>query len=246
MSLAYSCHNPLRFPVMPFLFPAAARLTSWHGKPPHNTSTGGKSAPRSSRISSYMGMPGQCRRSTERQKGSTSQKKACPIPAHSKPRSHNPTPEKRLPTCKRLLRMAVSRLGAGARGPHVIDCPASGAFDAQIKGRPFGQHLVAVSAPDFVVVCSLHFLIVLPLRPRIRPDMRLRARHEHNRRRILRMICPYHVGPWFGGKTPSRWGSLRLPRHCLKSVFFCPSSELEKSPGAAFTARRRWSNRVCW
>lgn len=76
--------------------------------------------------------------------------------------------------------MAVSRLGAGARGPHVIDGPASWAFDAQIKGRPFGQHLVAVSASDLVVlVCSRHFLMVLGLRPRIRPDMRLRARHEH-------------------------------------------------------------------
>ena len=45
----------------------------------------------------------------------------------------------------------------GARGPHVVDCPASWAFDAQIKGRPLGKHLVAVSASDFVVVCSLHF-----------------------------------------------------------------------------------------
>ena len=95
--------------------------------------------------------------------------------------------------------MAVSRLGAGAHGPHGVDGPASGAFDAQIKGRPFGQHLVAVSASDFFVMCSRHFLIVLPLRPRIRPDMRLRARGltvSHKRRRILRMICPYHVGPW--------------------------------------------------
>ena len=95
--------------------------------------------------------------------------------------------------------MAVSRLGAGAHGPHGVDGPASGAFDAQIKGRPFGQHLVAVSASDFFVMCSRHFLMVLGLRPGIRPDMRLRARGltvSHKRRRILRMICPYHVGPW--------------------------------------------------
>lgn len=75
--------------------------------------------------------------------------------------------------------MAVSRLGAGARGPHVIDSPASWAFDAKIKGRSSCQHFVTVSASDFVVVCSLHFLMILGLRPRIRPDMRLRARHEH-------------------------------------------------------------------
>ena len=82
--------------------------------------------------------------------------------------------------------MAVVRLGAGAHGPHDVDGPASGAFDAQIKGRPSSKHLVAMPAPDLVVVCSLHFLIVLPLRPRIRPDMRLRARGltvSHKRRR---------------------------------------------------------------
>ena len=91
------------------------------------------------------------------------------------------------------------RLGAGARGPHMIDGPASGTFDAQIKGRALGKHLVAVSASDFFVMCSRHFLMVLGLRPGIRPDMRLRARGltvSHKRRRILRMICPYHVGPW--------------------------------------------------
>ena len=119
--------------------------------------------------------------------------------------------------------MAVSRLGAGARGPHVVDCPTAGALDAQIKGRPFGQHFVAVSASDFVVVCSRHFLIVLGLRPRIRPDMRLRARHEHKRKRTLRTMPFRRVGPWSGVSSPGRWGSLHLPRLCLKFVFFCPS-----------------------
>ena len=93
----------------------------------------------------------------------------------------------------------------------MIDGPASGAFDAQIKGRPFGKHLVAVSAPDFVVVCSLHFLIVLPLRPRIRPDMRLRARGltvSHKRRRKPSHDDVQHrVGPWSGVSPPGRWGS---------------------------------------
>lgn len=42
------------------------------------------------------------------------------------------------------------------------------------------------------------------------------------------MICPYHAGPWFGGVTPSRWGSLRLPRHCHILFNF--------RPGAALTA----------
>lgn len=116
-------------------------------------------------------------------------KKACRIPAHERPRSQSPTPENRLPTVNFFIvqaPVAVVRLGAGAHGPHGVDGSASGAFDAQIKGRPSSKHLVAMPAPDLVVVCSLHFLIVLPLRPRIRPDMRLRARGltvSHKRRR---------------------------------------------------------------
>lgn len=67
--------------------------------------------------------------------------------------------------------MAALRLGAGARGPHMVDCSAPGAFDAQIKDRPLGQHFVAMSAPDLVVLMySRHFLVVLPLRPRASPD----------------------------------------------------------------------------
>lgn len=140
MSLAYSCHNPLRFPVMPFLFPAAARLTSWHGKPPHNTSTGGKFAPRSSRTSSYMGIPGQCRRNIERQKGFTSQKKRCFIPAHSSPRSHSPAPEKRLPTVTSRKRAPVSGTpGAHGRGSRPSrGCPPRNGgigFQGQRRGR---------------------------------------------------------------------------------------------------------------
>ena len=117
--------------------------------------------------------------------------------------------------------MAVSRLGAGARGPHVIDGPASWAFDAQLKGRPFGQHLVAVSAPDLVVVCSLHFLIVLPLRPRIRPDMRLRARGltvSRKRRRTLPTMPFHRVGPWSGVSPPGRWGRVQSPPPLPKTL----------------------------
>ena len=132
--------------------------------------------------------------------------------------------------------MAVSRLGAGAHGPHGVDGPASGAFDAQIKGRPFGQHLVAVSTPDLVVLmCSRHFLMVLGLRPGIRPDMRLRARGltvSHKRRRILRTVPLRRVGPWSGASSPGRWGSSQLPHLCLKFVFSCPFSRrsLKKAP----------------
>ena len=191
-----------------------------------------------------MGILGQCLARTDRQNGSTSQKKECCIPAHDKPRSQSPTPENKLPTCKRLLRMAVPQLGAGARGPHVIDGPASRTFDAQVKSCPLGKHLVAVSTPNFVVF--LHFLSAPCLRPHIRPDMRLRARHEHKHRRILCMICPYHVGPWSGIYLPGRWGSSQLPRLCLKFVFFLLfSPDLGKSPGAAFTAARRCSKSVC-
>ena len=177
----------------------------------------GRSAPLSDLTSLYMGTSGQCFAKTERQNGSTSQKKACRIPAHEKPRSQSPTPENRLPTVNFFIvqaPVAVVRLGAGAHGPHGVDGPASGAFDAQIEGRPFGQHLVAVSAPDLVVVCSLHLLIVLPLHPRIRPDMCLRARGltvSHKRRRTLRMICTYHVGPWSGVSPPGRWGRVQSP-----------------------------------
>ena len=177
----------------------------------------GASEPLSVVTSLCMGTPGQCFAKTERQNESASQKKACRIPAHERPRSQSPTPENRLPTVNFFIvqaPVAVVRLGAGAHGPHGVDGSASGAFDAQIKGRPFGKHLVAVSAPDLVVVCSLHFLIVLPLRPRIRPDMRLRARGltvSHKRRRTLRMICPYHVGPWSGVSPPGRWGRLQSP-----------------------------------
>lgn len=64
---------------------------------------------------------------------------------------------------------------------------------------------------------SRHFLIVLPLRPRIRPDMRLRARGltvSHKRRRILRTVPLRRVGPWSGALPPGRWGSSQLPRLC--------------------------------
>ena len=116
--------------------------------------------------------------------------------------------------------MAVSRLGAGARGPHVIDGPASWAFDAQIKGRPFGQHLVAVSASDLVVlVCSRHFLMVLGLRPRIRPDMRLRARHEH-KQQAETLHDDYSI-VWGRGPVVvhrAGGGGSNLPRLCLKRL----------------------------
>ena len=133
----------------------------------------GRSAPLSDLTSLYMGTSDQCFAKTERQNGSTSQKKACRIPAHERPRSQSPTPENRLPTVNFFIvqaPVAVVRLGAGAHGPHGVDGSASGAFDAQIKGRPSSKHLVAMSAPDLVVVCSLHFLIVLPSRPRASPD----------------------------------------------------------------------------
>ena len=120
----------------------------------------------------------------------------------------------------------------GARGAQYSICPATWAFQFKIESLALGEQAVTVSASDFFVMCSRHFLMVLGLRPDIRPDMRLRARHEHNRRRILRMICPYHVGPWSGVSSPGRWGSSHLPRLCLKFVFSCPSSRrnLRKAP----------------
>lgn len=185
----------------------------------------GASEPLSVVTSLCMGTPGQCFAKTERQNESASQKKACRIPAHERPRSQSPTPENRLPTVNFFIvqaPVAVVRLGAGAHGPHGVDGSASGAFDAQIKGRPSSKHLVAMSAPDLVVVCSLHFLIVLPLRPRIHPDMRLRARGltvSHKRRRILRTMPFRRVGPWSGVLSPGRWGRGQspppLPEHTL-------------------------------
>ena len=68
----------------------------------------------------------------------------------------------------------------------VLMVPHRGHLMLRSRAVPSSKHLVAMSAPDLVVVCSLHFLIVLPLRPRIRPDMRLRARGltvSHKRRR---------------------------------------------------------------
>ena len=43
-------------------------------------------------------------------------------------------------------------------------------------------------------------------------------------------------------------GEFAAPPPLPEIRFFLSSftPELEKSPGAAFTARRRWSNRVCW
>ena len=185
----------------------------------------GRSAPLSDLTSLYMGTSDQCFAKTERQNGSTSQKKACRIPAHERPRSQSPTPENRLPTVNFFIvqaPVAVVRLGAGAHGPHDVDGPASGAFDAQIKGRPFGKHLVAVSAPDLVVVCSLHFLIVLPLRPRIRPDMRLRARGltvSHKRRRkpctMLQSSCGAVVRWSYTGPVGELVTPPPLPEHTL-------------------------------
>ena len=116
--------------------------------------------------------------------------------------------------------MAVWRLGAGAHDPHVIDGPTPRTFDAQVKGRPLGEHFVAVSTPNFVAF--LHLLSVPCLRPCIRPDRCLRARGltvSHKQADTLRTGPVPFVGPWFGGMTPSRWGSSYLPRLCLKFVF---------------------------
>lgn len=116
--------------------------------------------------------------------------------------------------------MAVSRLGAGARGPHVIDGPASWAFDAQLKGRPFGQHLVAVSAPDLVVVCSLHFLIVLPLRPRASPDSLCAPLAMGTQPQAETLHDDYSI-VWGRGPVVvhrAGGGGSNLPRLCLKRL----------------------------
>lgn len=38
----------------------------------------------------------------------------------------------------------------GARGPHVVDCPAAGAFDGEEKRLPSGQQTITVSASDIL------------------------------------------------------------------------------------------------
>lgn len=120
----------------------------------------------------------------------------------------------------RLSFAAVLRLWFGARGPHVINGPASRTFDAQVKGRPLGEHFVAVSTPNFVAF--LHLLSVPCLRPCIRPDRCLRARGltvSHKQADTLRTGPVPFVGPWSGILLPGRWGSSYLPRLCLKFIF---------------------------
>ena len=122
----------------PFPFPRQAHVLAREA--PAQYINRGQIRPRSSRTSSYMGMPGQCRRSTERQKGSTSQKKRCFIPAHSSPRSHSPAPEKRLPTVTSRKRAPVSGTpGAHGRGSRPSrGCPPRNGgigFQGQRRGR---------------------------------------------------------------------------------------------------------------
>ena len=171
----------------------------------------GRSAPLSDLTSLYIGTPGQCLVRIERQYGSTSQKKACSNPAHERPRSHMPTPENRLPTRKKIAPVAILRLGAGARGPHMVDTSTTRAFDAQIKSCTFCKHLVAMSASDFVVLMySRHFNCPFTCTPESILICVARS-SEHNRRRKLCTMASHRVGPWFGALTPSRWGRLLSP-----------------------------------
>lgn len=127
----------------------------------------GRSAPLSDLTSLYMGTSDQCFAKTERQNGSTSQKKACRIPAHERPRSQSPTPENRLPTVNFFIvqaPVAVVRLGAGDHVPHVFDLPTAGAFDFKGDCRSFRQQPPAVAAPNLFFNPS-HSLKVLSCAP---------------------------------------------------------------------------------
>lgn len=59
---------------------------------------GRRSEPFKAVTSSYMGMPGQCLASTDRQNGSTSQNHRCSKPTQLRQRSHRSAPLNRLPT----------------------------------------------------------------------------------------------------------------------------------------------------
>lgn len=126
----------------------------------------------------------------------------------------------------------------------MIICAAP-AFDGHAKGGAYGEKTSAFSASDFFLH-TLHLLIVLPLRPRIRPDMRLRARGltvSRKRRRILRTVPFHRVGPWSGGRTPGRWGRLQSPPPlpCIFSHLLFPSSAFllrQPEPGACLVGPR--------
>ena len=95
----------------------------------------------------------------------------------------------------------------------VIDGPASWAFDAQLKGRPLAS--ILLQCPHLISLsCAPSFLIVLPLRPGIHPDMRLRSRSDCEAINAggYSARCPFRrVGPWSGVLSPGRWGGANLP-----------------------------------
>lgn len=102
----YSHQRPERAPSRPAPLPAL--LTSWQGKPPARTSTGGRTRGVTARTSAMLlSTWGQCFASTARQKAFCSTCQIVrPRPDRSSPSSRPPMPEKRDPiftlrTCAR-------------------------------------------------------------------------------------------------------------------------------------------------
>ena len=54
-----------------------------------------------------------------------------------------------------LLHVAVVRFGAGARGPQIVERPAAGAFDGQVKGVALTEFTPAMGTADVRVFVGL-------------------------------------------------------------------------------------------